>query len=84
MNNSKENYVLLTLCYLIQAIMLAGHTIPKCQKMSRQNTFEILLLNDANMIGEHQETRMKMPNMCLFEKRHFLTWNDLNPRLGRN
>ena len=22
--------------------------------------------------------------MCPFEKRHFLTWNDLNPRLGRN
>ena len=24
-----------------------------------------LLLNDANMIKEHQETKMKMPNMCL-------------------
>ena len=22
---------------------------------------------------------MKMPNMCPFEKRHFLTWIDLNP-----
>ena len=30
-----------------------GHTIRKCQKIARQNTFEILLLNDANMIGEH-------------------------------
>jgi hypothetical protein len=29
------------------------HTIQKCQKMAGQNTFEILLLNDANMIGEH-------------------------------
>ena len=29
------------------------HTIRKCQKLARQNTFEILLLNDANMIGEH-------------------------------
>ena len=48
--------------------------------MAGQNTFKILLLNDANMIGEHQETGMKMPNMCLFEKRHFFTWiytNDL-------
>ena len=30
-----------------------GHTIRKCQKMARQNTLKILLLNDANMIGEH-------------------------------
>ena len=34
-----------------------------------KNTFPILLLNDNNMIGEHQETRMKMPNMCPFEKK---------------
>ena len=27
---------------------------------------------------------MKMPNMCPFEKRHFLTWIDLNPGFGRN
>ena len=27
---------------------------------------------------------MKMPNMCPFEKGHFLTWNHLNPRFGRN
>ena len=52
---------------------LALHTIQKCQKMAGQNTFEILLLNDANMIEEHYETIMKMPNMCPFEKRHFLT-----------
>jgi hypothetical protein len=29
------------------------NTNRKCQKMARQNTFEILLLNDANMIWEH-------------------------------
>ena len=62
----------------------SSHTIQKCKKMAGQNTFEILLLNDANMIGEHQETRMKMPNMCPFEKRHFLTWIDLNSGFGRN
>ena len=33
--------------------LLSLHTIRKCQKMARKNTFEILLLNDANMIGEH-------------------------------
>ena len=38
----------------------AAHTIRKCKKMAGQNTFEILLLNDANMIGEQQETRMSM------------------------
>jgi hypothetical protein len=52
--------------------------------MARQNTFEILLLNDANMIREHKETRIEMPSMCPFEKRHFLTWIDLNPGFGRN
>ena len=29
------------------------HTIRKCKKMAGQNTFQILLLDDANMIGEH-------------------------------
>ena len=29
------------------------HTIQKCKKMAGQNTFQILLLNDANIIGEH-------------------------------
>ena len=29
------------------------HTIRKCKKMAGQNTFQILLLNDAHMIGEH-------------------------------
>ena len=32
---------------------IIGHTIQKCKKMAGQNTFKILLLNDANMIGEH-------------------------------
>ena len=39
------------------------------QKWMGKNTFHFLLLNDDNMIGEHQETRMKMPNMCPFEKK---------------
>ena len=30
-----------------------NHTIRKCKQMAGQNTFEILLLNDANMIREH-------------------------------
>ena len=29
------------------------HTIQKYKKMAGQNTFQILVLNDANMIGEH-------------------------------
>ena len=29
------------------------HTIRKYKKIAGQNTFQILLLNDANMIGEH-------------------------------
>ena len=28
--------------------------------MAGQNTFQILVLNDAKMIGEHLETRMEM------------------------
>ena len=32
---------------------LFKHTIRKRKKMAGQNTFQILLLNDANMIGEH-------------------------------
>ena len=39
------------------------------QRWMGKNTFNFLLLNDDNMIGEHQETRMKMPNMCPFEKK---------------
>ena len=39
------------------------------QRWMGKNTFPILLLNDDNMIGEHQETRIEMPNMCPFEKK---------------
>ncbi len=39
------------------------------QRWMGQNTLNFLLLNDDNMIGEHQETRIEMPNMCPFEKR---------------
>ena len=46
--------------------------------MAGQNTFKILLLNDANMIGEHQETKMKMLNECPFEKITFLPRIDTN------
>ena len=44
----------------------SDHTIGKYKKMVEQNTFKILLLNDAYIIEEHYETRMKMPNMCPF------------------
>ena len=37
------------------------------QRWMRKNTFQILLLNDDNMIGEHQKTRMKMLYGCPFE-----------------
>ena len=40
------------------------HIIPKCKKLAGQNTFPILLPNDANMIREHEETRMKMLYGC--------------------
>ena len=52
--------------------------------MAKQNTFQILHSNGANMIEDHWGTRLKMPNMCLFEKRQFLTRIDLNPTFGRN
>ena len=34
-------------------LWMVSHTIQKRKKMAGQNTFQILLLNDANMIGEH-------------------------------
>ena len=37
----------------VALVYLLGHTIRKCKKMAGQNTFKILLLNDANIIGEH-------------------------------
>jgi hypothetical protein len=39
--------------------------IRKCKKMAAQNKFQILRLNDANIIGEHKVTKMKIPNMWL-------------------
>ena len=47
--------------------------------MVGQNTSEIWLSNDADII-----TRMKLPNMCPFEERNFLTWINLTPGFGRN
>ena len=38
--------------YCIYADIM-GQTIRKRKKMAGQNTFQILLLNDANMIEEH-------------------------------
>ena len=49
---------------------LGPHTpFENAQRWMGKNAFPILLLNDDNKIGEHQETRMKMPNMCPFEKK---------------
>ena len=39
------------------------------QRSMGKNMFPILLLNDNNMIREHLETRIEMPNMCPFEKK---------------
>jgi hypothetical protein len=33
--------------------LVLKHTIQKRKKMAGQNTFQILLLDDSNMIGEH-------------------------------
>ena len=52
--------------------------------MAGQNTFQVLVLNDANMIGEHQETRIEMLYGCPFEKITFLPRIDTNSGFGRN
>jgi hypothetical protein len=52
--------------------------------MAGQNTFQILLSNDANIIEEHQETRMKMLYGCSFEKIHFLPKIDTRFGFGRD
>ena len=44
---------LIILKFSLNCIVVWCHTIRKCKNMAGQNTFEILLLNDANMIGEH-------------------------------
>ena len=60
--------------YLSEALIIAStnpqydyrlfiHTIRKCQKMAWQNTFKILLLNDANMIGEITNLALLIPCM---------------------
>ena len=60
----------------------AAYTIQKCQKMARQNTFKILLLNDANMIEEYCETRMKMTDMCPFEVKFVKNLSQFLPNPG--
>ena len=52
--------------------------------MAGQNTFQILILNDANMIEEHKETRMEMLYGCPFEKIAFLHKIDTNSGFGRD
>ena len=52
--------------------------------MAGQNTFQILLLSDANMMGEHYETRMKMLYGCPFEKKSLLFKIDTNSGFGRD
>ena len=51
--------------------------------MDGQNTFQILLLNDADMIGEHKETRIEMLYGCPFEKTTFLPKIHKNSGFGR-
>ena len=60
------------------------HTIRKRKKMAGQNTFQIFLLNDANMIGGHWETRMEMLHGFPFEKITFLPRIDTNSGFGRD
>ena len=57
--------------YLAFENQFLPHTI---QKRDGQKTSEILLLNN----------RRTLANMCPIEKRHFLTWINLNPGFGRN
>ena len=46
-----------------------GTPFENAQRWMGKNTFHFLLLNDDNMIGEPQETRIEMPDMCPFEKK---------------
>ena len=41
----------MTMHYIVS--IYTPHTIRKRKKMAGQNTFQIILLSDANMIGEH-------------------------------
>ena len=45
------------------------HTVRNCSKMDEEEYIPNFALNDDNMIGEHQETRIEMPVMCPFEKK---------------
>ena len=47
LGHTNTNNLLLTL------ELVTMHTIRKYKKMAGQNTFQILVLNDSNMIGEH-------------------------------
>jgi hypothetical protein len=38
---------------LLDFVVGIAHTIRKRKKMAGQNTFQIFLISDANMIGEH-------------------------------
>ena len=51
--NSRVRTNLLQIFYICLFFLHWALTIRKCKNMARQNTFPILLLNDANMIGEH-------------------------------
>ena len=56
-------------CIYSRVVGIWSTPFENAQRWMGKNTFPTLLLNDDNMIGEHQETRMKMPNMCPFEKK---------------
>ena len=77
-------FLLLDVTNPIQTSTRASHTIRKYKKMAGQNTFQILVLNDANMIGEHLETRMEMLYGCPFERNTFLPRINTNSGFGRD
>ena len=52
-NQTGNEFHPLTASQVFSMRFQSGHTIRKYKKMAGQNTFQILLLNDANMIGEH-------------------------------
>ena len=47
--------------------ILLTHTIRKYKKMAGQNTFQILLLNDANMIGQGGASEWRVHSSLIFE-----------------
>ena len=66
--NYKASIIGILMMLALKKINYKASIHTSAQRWMGKNTFPILLLNDDNMIGEHQETRMKMPNMCPFEK----------------